>query len=60
MVLASREPLETITPTASNGIIKRHSDLRGDCGNRCTNLTRRSGFHIALPGVGRSQTWETV
>jgi hypothetical protein len=50
------EHIKTLQGSTSNGVIRLHWDLIDDMGNRCTNQSIASVFHITLPGSGRSQT----
>jgi hypothetical protein len=50
------EHIKTIGGATSNGVIRAHWDLIDDKGNRCTNQSIDSVFHITLPGSGRTQT----
>jgi hypothetical protein len=48
--------LKTITGSTTSGAIKVHWDLIDDHGQRFTNDSFNSVFHISLPDSGRSQT----
>jgi len=48
--------VRTFTGSTSNGVIKVHWDLSDERGNKCTNNSFDSVFHITLPDSGRSQT----
>ncbi len=50
------EVFRTFTGSASNGVIKVHWDLTDDHGNKCTNDSFDSVFHVTLRDSGRSQT----
>jgi hypothetical protein len=50
--------LKTITGTTTSGVIKIFWDLTDDHGNKCTNDSFNTVFHITLPDSGRSQTME--
>jgi hypothetical protein len=48
--------VKTLTGTTSNGVIKAYWNLIGEQGQRYTNNSLDSVFHVTLPGSGRSQT----
>jgi len=48
--------IRSFTGSTSNGVIHVHWDLTDDHGNRCTNESLDSVYHIKLPDSGRSQT----
>jgi hypothetical protein len=48
--------VKTFAGSTSNGVIKVFWDLTDDHGNKCTNDSYESVFHITLPDSGRSQT----
>jgi hypothetical protein len=52
----SGEHLKTFAGTTTNGVIKVHWDLVDDHGQRFTNSSFDSVFHVTLPDSGRSQT----
>jgi len=49
------ERLRTFAGSTSNGFFEVYWDLRDDRGQRCTNDSYDSVFHITLPDSGRSQ-----
>ena len=48
--------VKTLTGSTSNSVIKVHWDLICEKGQRYTNDSVDSVFHVSLPGSGRSQT----
>jgi hypothetical protein len=48
--------VKTLSGSTSNGIIKAHWNLICEQGQRYTNDSVDSVFHVSLPGSGRSQT----
>jgi hypothetical protein len=51
--------IRTITGSTSNGIIEEHWDLTDDHGNKVTNTSFKSEFHVTLPGETTNSVSET-